>query len=464
MSVDTVEVSETPEGETKQVLREAPQVEGGLPLLGNSLQMGRDSGQFFYDAYRKYGSVFKTNIAGKKFLAIAGPESAKFMGSAEGKACLRSQEVWGGIKKEYGAKHSLVAEDGDLHKKLRKAFQPSFAKGVVRGQYQQMLDLTDRELENTWPTDTEVPVVAAFQRMATHQLGDLCNDFVPEGYEDDIRIAIRNMIMVRAIKVWPEFMAHMPGYKRSRARFHSIAKVLIDRYHERKASGFEGRRTLIDDAMEMHLADPELIPASDLVVIATSPYVAGLDTVANTIGCMLYEILAQPDVVKRIQAEVDAVFDRDELITENELTPKVMPVLHRAMFETLRLHPIAPLSMRAANKDFVFDGVEFKEGEIMYIGYTVCHYMEEFFPEPMKFDVDRPVEQYKTPGAFTPYSRGAHTCLGKTLAEVQMMLTMARLFYKLDMSLPEGYVFKKQTFPTPGPNKHFKIKVNGRRH
>ena len=463
MSVDAVQKDAEQQAESP-VLRTPPQVEGGLPLLGNALQMARDSGGFFYDCYRKYGPVFQTNMAGKKWLAIAGPESAKLMGSAQGKSCLRSKEVWEGIKKEYGAKHSLVAEDGELHKKLRKAFQPSFAKGVLRGRYQEILDLTDKEIDRRWETGSKVPVIWAFQRMSTHQLGEVCNDFVPEGYEDDIRIAIRNMIMVRAIKVWPEFMAHMPGYKRSRARFHSIGKVLIDRYHKRKAEGFEGRRTLIDDAMEMHLADPELIPESDLILIATSPYVAGLDTVANTIGCMLYEILAQPDVVKRIQAEVDAVFDRDELISENELTPKVMPVLHRAMFETLRLHPIAPLSMRVANEDFVFEGVQIKEGQMMYIGYTVCHYMEEFFPNPMKFDVDRPVEQYKTPGAFTPYSRGAHTCLGKTLAEVQMMLTMARLFYKLDMSLPEGYVLKKQTFPTPGPDKNFKVIVNGRRH
>jgi len=101
---------------------------------------------------------------------------------------------------------------------------------------------------------------------------------------------------------------------------------------------------------------------------------------------------------------------------------------------------------------------------MMYMGYTVSHFMEEYFPDPMKFDVDRPASQYKQPGAFTPYSRGAHTCLGKTLAEVQMMLTMARLFHQLDMSLPVGYVFKKQQLPTPGPDKNFKVIVNGRRH
>jgi len=463
MSADVAELEiSTP---IKNITRkEVPKVAGGLPLLGNALQMGRDPGQFFYQAYRDHGAVFKTQVMGNRWLALAGPEAAKFMGSAEGKTCLRSQEVWGGVKTEFGAKYNLVAEDGDIHKKLRKAFQPSFGRGVVRGRYQEFIDLTDKELGKTWQTGAEVPVVKAFQRLATHQLGALCNDFTPDGYEENIRIAIRNMIMVRAIKMWPEFMAHTPGYKRARAKFHSIGTTLIERYHERKANGFEGRRTLVDDAMEMHINNPELMPASDIIQTVVSPYVAGLDTVANTIGCMLYEVLAQPNVLARIHQEVDELFAQGD-VGEADMSPKVIPTLYMAMMETLRLHPIAPLAMRVANRDFEFEGVQIKEGEMMYIGYTVCHYMEEFFPDPQRFNVDRPVAQYKQPGAFTPYSRGAHTCLGKTLAEVQMLLTMARMFHQLDMSLPDGYTeLKKQSFPTPAPNKHFKVKVNGRRH
>ena len=442
---------------------QVPKVKGGVPLLGNALQMARDPGNFFYQAYRDYGPIFQTNVTGNKWLAMAGPECAKLMGSAEGKVCLRSQEVWGGLKTEYGSQNLLVAEDGDLHKRLRKAFQPSFAKGALRGHYDDFIRVTDEEIDRRWESGTEVPVIWAFQRMASHQLGFLSNDHVPDGYEEHIRLAIRNMIMVRAIKIWPTIMAHTPGYKRSRAIFHGIGQQLIDRYHERKANNFEGRRTLIDDVMEIHEQDPELIPASDIIQIVTSPYVAGLDTIANTVGSMLYEVLVQPDVLKRIQQEVDTLFERGD-VGEADMTPRVLPTLFSAMLETLRLHPIAPLAMRTANKDFEFEGVQIKEGQMLYMGYTVCHYMEEFFPEPMRFNVDRPAAEYKQAGAFTPYSRGPHTCLGKTLAEVQMMMTMARLFYRLDMSLPEGYVLKKQTFPTPGPNKHFKVIVNGRRH
>lgn len=463
MSVDLLETDETTKPAAVRARADVPVASGGWPLLGNALQMGKDPAAFFYQAYRNHGAVFQTKVMGNEWLALVGPEAAKFMGSSEGKECLRSKEVWSGVGLEYGAKHTLVAEDGPIHKKLRKAFQPSFAKGAMRGRYDEFLGVTDSQLEENWKVGSEVPVVWAFQRMATHQLGTLNTDFTPDGYEDDIRVAIRNMVTVRVLKMWPEFMAHTPSYKRAKNRFHGMGQKLIDRYHERKANGFEGRRTLVDDAMEMHLNDPDLLPESDLIQVIVSPFVAGLDTVASTISCMLYEVLARPDVLARIHAEVDALFAKGE-VSEEDMTPKVIPTLFMAMMETLRLHPIAPLAMRVANKDFVFEGVPVKEGEMLYIGYTVCHYMEEFFPEPEVFNVDRPPTQYKQPGAFTPYSRGAHTCLGKTLAEVQMLLTMARLFYRLDMSLPEGYTeLKKTTFPTPAPNKHFKVQVKGYR-
>jgi cytochrome P450 len=69
------------------------------------------------------------------------------------------------------------------------------------------------------------------------------------------------------------------------------------------------------------------------------------------------------------------------------------------------------------------------------------------------------------PGVYSPYGRGPHTCLGKTLAEVQMAISMARLFYRLDLALePVDYVLERKTLPTPGPSMKFKVRVRGRRH
>jgi cytochrome P450 len=136
--------------------------------------------------------------------------------------------------------------------------------------------------------------------------------------------------------------------------------------------------------------------------------------------------------------------------------------------ETMRLYPIAVAQMRTATRDFEFAGHQIRENELLFVATSVPHFMEEYFPQPEKFDIDRyqkPRAEHLQSGAYSPYGRGPHTCLGKTLAEVQMTLTLARLFHQLDLGLePPGYVLQRKTLPTPGPSMKFKVRVKGRRH
>jgi cytochrome P450 len=94
--------------------------------------------------------------------------------------------------------------------------------------------------------------------------------------------------------------------------------------------------------------------------------------------------------------------------------------------------------------------------------------MEEFFPKPEVFDIDRyerPRAEHLAPGAYSPYGRGPHTCLGKTLAEVQMAFSMARLFHRLDLALTSpDYALKTKAAPTPGPAMSFAVRVRGYRN
>ena len=92
---------------------------------------------------------------------------------------------------------------------------------------------------------------------------------------------------------------------------------------------------------------------------------------------------------------------------------------------------------------------------------------QSFGPNAKKFDIDRyakPRAEHMQPGVYSPYGRGPHTCLGKSLAEVQIALSMARVFHKLDLELESpDYVLKTKTAPTPGPAMDFKVRVKGYR-
>jgi cytochrome P450 len=440
----------------------------GLPWLGNALGMGRDPAKFFVDSYRKYGPVFRIKLLGNSYTVIAGVEAANFMGTREGKECLRSKEFWSGLVAEYGATRTLTGEDGESHKQLRDIMRRGYSRESIKGRYNELVEITDGSIKRDWQPGTQVPVVQAMQYMVVDQLGTILTGAAPLEYVKDIRTTILYILNVLVTRQRPKILLQRPEYKRAKARVFELGHKMIADWKAKHGTGekAEDQKNLVDDIMEAHLTRPDVMPESDLILTVTGPYVAGLDTVANTTAAIVYTVLKHPGVLERVRKEVDELFAHGA-ITEDHLLHKI-PALNGAIMETMRLYPIAVAQMRTATRDFVFEGHLIRGGEMIYIATSVPHFMGEFYPQPETFDIDRyekPRAEHLKPGVYSPYGRGPHTCLGKSLAEVQIALSMARLFHQCELALePADYVLKTKTAPTPGPSMDFKVKVVGYRH
>ncbi len=442
-----------------------PPLVRGLPLIGSTLSMAAGPAAFFKKCYDEYGGTFRVRVFGNEFSVMAGAEAATFMGSSEGKQCLRSWEVWYPQMVEFNSTKMLTAVDGELHAQLRDVMKRGFSKDAIAGRYQNMLDITRDALLRDWPVGERVPVVQNMQYLVIDQLGITMTGKAPREYVKDIRTTILYILNVLVTRQRPEFLLKLPKYKRAKARMIELGENMVAEYRARGVQVPEEERNLIDDVMTAHERDPELIPESDLPMLMASPYVAGLDTVANTTAAIVYTVLKEPGVLERVQAEVDEVMSKP---VDEKTFMKSMPSLYGAIMETMRLYPIAVAQLRVANKDFVYDGHQFEEGEIIYMGTAVPHFQDEFYPDADRFDIDRYTRErreHMQPGAYSPYGRGPHTCLGKSLSDVLLMMSMAQLFYLFDLELPSpDYVLKTKTAPTPGPSMGFKVKVKGRRH
>ncbi|HET8882496.1 MAG TPA: cytochrome P450 [Solimonas sp.] len=445
--------------------RQTPTIRG-LPLVGSLFGMVKGPAQFFVDCYRRYGPVVRLSILGQKYVLIAGVEAATFMGTREGKECLRSKEFWEGLVAEYGATRTLTGTDGEAHKQLRDVMRRGYSKESIKGRYNELIEITDRCFARDWKVGSKVPVVEGMQYMVVDQLGTILTGAAPLEYVKDIRTTILHILNILVTRQRPKFLLKRPVYKNAKARVFELGRQMIADSKARYATTQPDDRNLIDDIMAAHIETPDVMPASDLIVSLTGPYVAGLDTVANTTAAITYTVLKHPDVLKRVHEEVDALFAGGP-IEEDDLLKRI-PSLQGAIMETMRLYPIAVAQMRTATRDFVFEGHQIFEGEMIYVGTSVPHFMGEYWPQPEKFDIDRyakPRAEHMQPGVYSPYGRGPHTCLGKSLAEVQIALSMARLFYKLDLELESpDYVLKTKTAPTPGPAMDFKVRVKGLRH
>ncbi|MFI1995440.1 cytochrome P450 [Actinoplanes sp. NPDC020271] len=258
-------------------------------------------------------------------------------------------------------------------------------------------------------------------------------------------------------------MLRDPRYRRAKQRVAELSRKMIE--DRNRAAADTPPAILIDDLLRANRENPAAMPDQDLMISVTGPYVAGLDTVANTIASFVYAVLKHPEVLTRVRAEADALFATGS-ITEKDL--RGIPAIRGALMETMRLYPIAVVHMRTATRDCTFEGHRIAAGETVYVGTSVPHFLEEFYPDPMRFDIDRyekPRAEHLRAGAYSPYGRGQHVCLGKTLADVQMLVTMARMFHRLDMRLPSpDYLLARKTTPTPGPAMSFHVRVDGHRH
>ena len=447
-----------------ETLKEPPQV-SGIPVIGNALSMAKDPGRFFYECYRKYGPVYRLKVMNNVYTVLAGAEAANFMGTREGRDSLRSKEFWQGLLDEWGAKRTLTAEDGETHQKLRAVLRHGYSKESVKGRYNELVEITDSVIARDWTVGTTVPVVQNMQYIVTEQLGAMLTGTSPREYVADIRTTILYILNVLVTRQRPKFMLKDPRYKHAKERVSELGRRMIAEYNAGKDTRDPSRRNLVDDVMEAHARDPDLIPASDLILSLTGPFVAGLDTVANTTGAFIYAVLKHPEVHERVRREADALFAQGSI---DEADLRRVPAIDGAIMEAMRMYPIAVAQMRTATRDFAFLGHRIRAGELLYVATAVPHYMEEYYPHPEKFDIDRyakPRAEHLKPGVYSPYGRGTHTCLGKTLAEVQMSVSMARLFYLLDLELeyPE-YELQTKVLPTPGPSMKFKVRVKARRH
>ena len=175
---------------------------------------------------------------------------------------------------------------------------------------------------------------------------------------------------------------------------------------------------------------------------------------------MIYALLANHSARQRVQTEVDAAFAKGPLTWEQL---KQMPDLNGAMMETLRRYPVAGGHMARVAKPFTLAGYRLEPGNDVFVAMTVPQFLEELYPNPMQFDIDRfrePRNEHHQRGAYAPFGLGDHTCLGAGIAEVQMMATMAVLLHTHTLQFdPPDYQLVIEHHPTPAPGNNFHVKA-----
>ena len=312
----------------------------------------------------------------------------------------RSLEPMANFHNQMGASRSILTMDGVDHVTMRKVQAKGYSANVAKDSGAEIVDIARAEIAE-WPVGKPFEALPAFQNLIAEQMGHMMTGLSPRGYTKDLTTLLGGLLLSSA--VFPHVMK-LPRFRRARESAFELAEKVLA--HKERNGRREGKPDFLDLMLELRSIDPQLVPETNMPLNVVAPYMVGLDTTASTCSFMLYNVLKHPDLMERMTAEADAFFERDLKPGEGL---RRLDVSRRAVMETLRLHPVSPAVLRTVANSFEFAGHTVPAGRLVMIGTAVGHGLEEYFPQPERFDIGRYTQdrgEHRQRGAYAPFGAG----------------------------------------------------------
>ncbi|CAF0828341.1 unnamed protein product [Adineta steineri] len=165
--------------------------------------------------------------------------------------------------------------------------------------------------------------------------------------------------------------------------------------------------------------------------------VAGYETTSTALAYATYVLAKHPDVLKKLQDEIDQLpIDNDDNTNDEKIKeyPNYDTVTHLSymdMFisEVLRMYPIGNFTLqRCAMENTVVQGINIEKGTTVYADIYSIHYDRELWgpDDPYIFLPER----HKTkrhPMAFMAFGAGPRNCVGMRFALIEIKMLLTRL-------------------------------------
>lgn len=434
-----------------------PPKAAGKPILGNALDMRGDIAQFYVDLYREYGEIVRIESMKRESYVMSGVAVNNWF--VDNQHLFDISGAWKSVEMIWGTRTHILLHDGPVHQRLRSTVRRSMATGMVARQF----DLLRSHLHDVmadWHVGQELKVWGLFQRLVTDQLSLLIVNETSGDLFPHLRRLITWQLYVDLARALPDWTLKTPMYQHSVRKVRAFLQRIIEQRRLERAQNPDApeRDTLTDDLLDAQAEDPAFWSDEAVVAALSTPFLAGMDTVASTLSFLIYALLKHPEAQAACQAEVDQLYgEHGDSFGYNEL--RKLQAVPGLVHETLRLYPIGVSATRVAQDTFAYNGYRVPAGSFVFLPTVVPHFLEEYYPDPMRFDIRR---EKKPPvkGAFAPFSLGAHTCLGAGFGQAQLLATMVMLLRHVEFELVSpDFEMQIQSTPVPNPGRDFKIRL-----
>lgn len=185
----------------------------------------------------------------------------------------------------------------------------------------------------------------------------------------------------------------------------------------------------------------------------------GFNTTSDGCTGIIAYIITHPNVVSKLQEEIDAVFDAkgdgDTDLTDTDING--MNYLDCIISEAMRLAAVSVTSRRVT-KPWTIPGTDLTipVGVGVFIPLSSFHNDPEYWDNPCEFDPERFSAENKNKiktGTYAPFGLGPRSCLGTNYAKFTIKMVLVYLFRFFDLenceNLPKDFERDPSTLFTP---------------
>jgi len=421
------------------ILRQPPTAPG-LPLLGNAIPFMTASGlpiDFMNEAAVRYGGIVHFKVGKQSFYLVSEPDLVQeilvkrvnefhknIVGNAKPKM----------LRRFLG--EGILTADHEAWRPQRKLIQPLMHTKHITS-YADTMAQFGQKLVDLWGESAERDIHADMMQVTMWIIAETM--FGMDVTQTPTLAATAHDAQTIAVadlkSPLPEFLTH--GRDRQAVEINKVLTDLV--YHfieERRTHGNEGRSDLLSLLMETR--DEDGNPVSDDYVrnnILTL-FFAGHETTANTLTWTFRYLNENPDVVTKLQAEVDSVLG-GRLPTLADLPN--LPYTLMVIKETMRIEPTVSAFPRFIGEATHVGDYQLEANSVIFISPYVLHHDPRWWTNPNVFDPthfsaenEPNIPKY----AYLPFGGGPRVCIGNhfSMMEAQILLAVIISHYNLRLA------------------------------
>ncbi|KAF8440327.1 cytochrome P450 [Boletus edulis BED1] len=432
----------------------------GLPWVGNVIGVNTDAPWLTYAEWaRTYGDLVCTRLLGKDIIIINSEKVARDLLE------VRSKNY---SDRPYFITNDLCGLDfsslflpyGDrwrLHRRfLHQTFRLEAVHRFLPYQQQRACHLLQRLLATPEKFDDHL-----FEYTSSVIMNSVYN-YDTASRQDDLVNIVANVLTVVLPALRPDIAiivgafpwllylpSWLPGmsFKKEMAAARAYTKQYLDRPFEYSLEQLNGdvAPSMVHDAMgqlEEKSISPEESWMQELKGASGTAFLGTLLRSNSVLMTFFLMMMANPAIQEKAQAQIDDVVGQDRLPTIDDRP--LLPLIDAIFRETLRYHPVLPLSVpHAAVDDDVYAGYRIpKVYDVDIFARSMAH-DESRYPNPHAFIPERFLNddgslKPDTTGYFT-FGFGRRMCVGRHFADASLWVAIAKVLavFKILRTLDE---------------------------